>query len=76
MVQLVLGWHPAGIKDNHLSAKVIISYKQNRIRYSFDMSGNYTVGPLLTNIPTYEFPGYDVSRWEVEKFATAATRRV
>lgn len=27
MVQLMLGWHPAGTEDNHLSAKVIISYK-------------------------------------------------
>lgn len=35
MVQLMLGWHPAGIEDNHLSAKVIISYKWKRTRYSF-----------------------------------------
>lgn len=34
MIQLMLGWHPAGTEDNHLSAKVIISYKWNRIRYS------------------------------------------
>lgn len=28
MVQLMLWWHPAGVKDNNLSAKVIIPYKQ------------------------------------------------
>lgn len=26
MVQLVLRWHPAGIKHDHLPAKVVITY--------------------------------------------------